>query len=355
MQAETNESLIDLRDVSSSAEEPKGFAPYAPRGRTIDTVERIVALYEEMEQADALPLGPRQVGYRLKELYGADTYDKEPRPGSGGTSFETIGDVLKRLAQANAIPFEWIADGSAAHYPPGGYDDPADYLDNLPEYERDLRQRQAIVVEIYTEARETLPLISRIAGERGVHVYSGSGSSGPNLARKTALRAVQRAVQHGQSTVLLGICDFDLAGIRNILRPHVEHLAAFLYGSPRSDYLVAYDDQTMPSTGLPAVEFRQFLLTPEDALQLADTDDERDRVQAYLDSGDDLWSRDLKLLDGLRKIETEALDPRELRRRVIEAIESVLDLDTLDAVRKQADDERETLASSLNELPLRFA
>jgi hypothetical protein len=72
---------------------------------------------------------------------------------------------------------------------------------------------------------------------------------------------------------------------------------------------------------------------------LADTEAELERVRLYLDSG-----------RGPRKIEAEALDPRDLRARVIAAIESTLDLDALEAVREQAEDERQTLGSSLEEI-----
>jgi hypothetical protein len=339
---------IDLRQIVSSAEDPKGYAPYRPWKRTRVHLDRILELYEEMEAADALPMGSRQAGYRLKEFYPGQ-YKKEVKDeGAGLTTFESITEWIKRLSQARELNFDWVADASAVHYEPGGYDDPADYLHNLPEYERDLRQQQPVVVEIFTEAKETLPLIRRVAAERGVLVYSGSGSAGPKLARRAAVRAVERAARGGQATQLIAICDFDHSGVETILRPHIEHVSAFLYGTDRrNDAVITYDD---PTAALPAVSFDHLLLTPEDALELAETEAERERVQAYFDSGTDPWTRDLKLLTGLRKIETEALDPRVLRDRVVEAIESLLDLEALAAVSERADAERAELESSLARL-----
>jgi len=61
-----------------SLKRPKGFAPYNPRENTKPTMARVLKLYKRIEQADALPLGPRQVGYRLKELHPGQ-YDKDAK------------------------------------------------------------------------------------------------------------------------------------------------------------------------------------------------------------------------------------------------------------------------------------
>jgi hypothetical protein len=347
----------DLRSVVPGGDRPKGFAPYAPR-RHVLTVERIIGLYEEMEAGDALPMGPRQCGYRLKERYPGE-YAKAG--GAGVVSFESLERIIMRLQQEEKLAFEWVADASAAASVIGGYHDPGHYLRSLPDYERDPRQDQPVVVEIYAEARETLPLIERVAGDRGVRVYSRGGSAGPGLAYRVAARAVRRAVAWGQSTHVLGIVDFDLAGIRNVLRPHVEQLSAFTYGTdPRGHdedgtvLVVAHDGQTMNSVGTATLRFEHLLLTPEDALGIVETDHDRQRIEEYLASGKDLWSRDLELLDGVRKIETEAFDPRELRERVVTAIESVLDLQVLQEVRERGEQEARVISRGLRALAERF-
>ena len=101
--------------------------------------------------ADALPFGPRACGYRLKENY----------PGEYGKGdFKRIEEIIKRLAQADKIPFGWVADASAVTYGVGSDSSPVDFLRHAHElYERDLRDGQPVVIEIVAEARETLPLI----------------------------------------------------------------------------------------------------------------------------------------------------------------------------------------------------
>lgn len=62
----------------------------------------------------------------------------------------------------------------------------------------------------------------------------------------------------------------------------------------------------------------------------------------YIASGSDAWSRNLDLLPTV-KIETEALDPVELRRIVVEAIDAVLDGAILAAVEAEEEREREAI------------
>ena len=356
-------SGLDLRNIRPGGDRPKGFAAYRPRGQNALTERRILDLYAEMHAADALPLGPRQVGYRLKERFPGE-YAKNPR--AGETSFKMVERIVMRLQQARRLRFAWVADASSVVLDPGGWDDPADYLATLPDYERDLRQRQPVVMEIPAEARETLPLIRRVAGERGVLVYSGGGSVGPNLAHRAAGRAVLRAVQRGQSTHFAAITDFDLAGVRNVLRPHVENLSAFLHGTDRrhgdepGPRVVAAQNSegatvTMPKTSAVAT-FEHLALTPEQALalDLIEAAHDREQIQAYVASGTDLWNRDLDLLDGVQKVETEALDPRDLRDLVIAAIDGVVDATALNAVQAEAERERDELAVGLDALIAKY-
>jgi hypothetical protein len=331
--------MIPLRHIRPGGR-PKGFAPYEPSDpwRQL-TVARILETYQRIADAQALPLGPRQVGYRLSMQWPGD-YDKD--------DFKRIEELVKRLGQASAIPFSWIADaGSVTHLAPG-VADVETYAEAVPDgFVLDRRVGQPLVIEIYAETRETLPLIRRVAHERGVTVYSGGGSKGPNLAVRVADRAVRRAVEHGQSTLILGICDFDIPGIRNILRPHIEHLAAFLYGEKQLAAPYGDGDSRAIEETEATVEFEHLALTPEQALEFVEGKFSRQPILKYLASGDDLWTRDLKLLDGAPKVETEALDPVVLRTTVIDAIESRLDLAVLRAAEKTQAAGRRSLRSRL--------
>lgn len=317
---------------------PKGYVAYRPRTKTQLTVDRVLDVYEQMEAADALPVGPRQVGYRLKEAFRGE-YPK--------SSFETIGDIIKRLQQDRRLPWSFVADGSAVTFEASGWRSPDTFLADAHRlYERDRREGQPTVVEVYAEARETLGLIRRLAVERGVTVYSGGGSCGPNLAHKVAARAVTRAVVHGQSTLVAGIADFDLAGIRNVLRPHLENVSAFTYGTAGNEYVIAHEGTVIDQTDA-KVSFEQIGLTAVQALDHLDDDLDVEVVRAYVGSGVGLWDRDLTLLDGVQKIETEAMNPVMLRDLVIDAIDNVLDADQLSRIDYEEADQRADLEARI--------
>lgn len=344
--------LYEIRPHSVTR--PKGLAPYRPQARTRATVDRIGELYERMRAADALPFGPRQVGYRLKELFpGQYAKDEDKKAPAGAIRFKSVEEIVKRMQQGGLLPWRWVSDASAVTYEVGGWRTLDDYVKEAPDrFGRDRRAGQRIVVELYAEAKETLPLIHRLGVERGVTVYSGSGSAGPNLARKVASRALHRAVEYDQATLLFGVCDFDQAGIRNVLRPHVEHVSSFLYGTAGNENVLG--SPAGPETELvtmaelnPEVEFRQLALTPEQALAMVDSDQDQAAVRRYLDSGTCSWSRDLDLLDGVQKVELEALDPVELRRIVVEAIDAALDGDQLRRVEAEETEQRSLIADAL--------
>ena len=304
-----------------------------------------------MREARALPMGPRQAGYRLKEAYPGD-YVKEQteKANRSQRTFADVGDWVVCLQQCGDLPWDDVADASAVTQLPGGADGVPHFLSSIHEhYSPDLRRGQRTVVEVYTEAKETLPLIHRVAAERGVTVYSGSGSAGPNFARKVAERALVRAVNHTQSTLILGICDFDPAGIKNVLRPHVEHLAAFLYGNqPRNNRVLGYGGSRMEVSAAQAW-FQHIAVTPERALGLIEPG-EQQPVRSYINSGSGLWDRDARLLAGVRKVELEALHPVELRQLVTEAIEDAIDAMALKERQDAGDKDRDRLQGELRQL-----
>jgi len=168
-----------------------------------------------------------------------------------------------------------------------------------------------------------------------------------------ASRALLRAVNHGQDTLLLGLGDFDQAGIKNIMRPHIEHVSAFLYGTAGNETVISYQDQQMADTGC-TVTFRHLGLTPELALERAETADltaaDTDAIAAYAASGTNLWDRDLDLLDGVAKFELEALSPVELRGLLVGALDEVLDAGELERISAEEEAQRDDLEELLRPL-----
>ena len=341
--------MIDLAHlIPHKGGEAKGLVSYQPRpGEDNETTAvRILELFEEMRRADALPIGPRQVGYRLKEAYPGQYIKEGAKKDNPGVyaNFGDIGVICKRLLQSRRIKFSDYADGSLVEFAVGGYASKKAYLEQAHEaYWLDRRLGQSVVIEISTEAKETLPLIRRLADARGVEVYSGSGSSGPKAAHGVAERALRRAVDHGQGTLIFGIGDFDVAGIRNIMRPHIEHVSALLYATDsRNEMVIVHKGKQMAELA-PTVSFKHIGLTPEMGLSMVQSEEDKRRIEDYIDSGTDIWSRDIKLLDGIQKIELEALNPVDLRDLVTDELDAALDVAALNALIRRNDTEQDEL------------
>lgn len=296
--------------TKSLTDAPKGLAPYNPYAKTKLLAARIMERYEVLRDQDALPAGPRTIGYRLKETY---------RGQYGKADFPNIDRIIKRLNQAGMLPFSYVADASGVTYEADGWTGPVEFLrDAHTLYERDRREGQPVVVEVACEARGTLPLI--------------------------------RAVEDGQDTLILGLGDFDQAGIKGVMRPHIEHVSAFLFGTAGNATVLAHQGQTMADTGCD-VRFRHLGLTPEMALERAETAGlsaaDCAAIAAYRDSGTGLWDRDVSLLDGVAKFELEALDPAELRELLVTALDDVLDYGELNRIAAEEDTERGDLEERL--------
>jgi hypothetical protein len=140
--------------TKTNTDAPKGYAPYQPYAKTKLLAARIMECYQLLRDQDALPAGPRTIGYRLKETYRGQ-YAK--------AGFPNIDRVIKRLNQAGTLPFEWVADGSGGTHEADGWDGPVEFLrDAHILFDRDRRDGQPVVAEVACEARGTLGLILRL-------------------------------------------------------------------------------------------------------------------------------------------------------------------------------------------------
>lgn len=80
--AEAEIPLAEIRPSSNHADHPKGLWPYRPYGKTRLLVGRIMERYHLLATQDALPAGPRTIGYRLSETFRGE-YAKRDFPNIG--------------------------------------------------------------------------------------------------------------------------------------------------------------------------------------------------------------------------------------------------------------------------------
>ncbi len=91
--------LLEL--VVPNGGRPKGLVRYSPRAGRKIVAARIMDVLERMRASDALPIGPRAVGYRLKELYpGEYTKALEHVVAEEETEREDIRSRLNEIADA---------------------------------------------------------------------------------------------------------------------------------------------------------------------------------------------------------------------------------------------------------------
>jgi hypothetical protein len=216
---------------------PKGLAAWSPRpgSKNHRIFVAAQAALDRYAAAGRLPLGSREVGYVLTgDEYG---FTKE--------DIDLVEDVLVRARRAGLIDWDEISDGRTGETSiwtvRDGEDGAEQLLDGLDDAQLDRQAGQAFRVEVWAEAMGWLTRLQRDCKERGVQVYSGSGSVPVSAVRDAARRAIDAWLESIESpegpqvrTVLLSVGDLDLNGIRNIARPFAEDVATFArdYGAP---------------------------------------------------------------------------------------------------------------------------
>jgi hypothetical protein len=237
----------------------KGLAHYSPRAgsKAGAVLSASLAVLDRYRQQERLPLGPREVGYLL-------TGDEH---GYAKADIDIVEDVLVRARRAGRIAWEEISDGRTAAARPWEVQNAEALADSLLEElgtaQLDRQEGQPYRVEVWAEAAGWLARLEGICNERGVPVYSGSGSVPVSAIRALAIRAL-RAFQAEQRLVVLSLGDLDLNGLRNIARPFEADLHAFI-----RDMLVSddFDLESAAEAAEAIAPVRRLLLSPDQVLE----------------------------------------------------------------------------------------
>jgi hypothetical protein len=81
---------------------------------------------------------------------------------------------------------------------------------------------------------------------------------------------------------------------------------------------------------------------------------ESEQIERYIASGSNLFDRDVGLIKGIQKIETEALNPVDLRAIVIDAIDSLINTEARKRAVGDEETERDALRRDLGALAKRL-
>jgi hypothetical protein len=167
----------------------RGFAPWAPRGTTLELLEQVRGVLGEYE--DYLPLTIRQIFYRL---VGAHNYEKTEH------AYARLCEHLNRARRARIIPMASIRENF--------------------KLDRSAGQKTRLIVTC--EAVGMVSQLGRVAHPLGVTVMSGGGFESTTDRHKFAAALAS----HDRLTEVLDIGDHDPSGAHKFLAM-MEDIQAF--------------------------------------------------------------------------------------------------------------------------------
>jgi hypothetical protein len=226
-----------------------------------------------------------------------------------------LSRVLTRAREEGAIPFEWIVDRSRPTYAPSVFDDVKAGLRALRNcYRKNYWQDQPFHCEVWCEKDAVIGSIEPVSDELGVTVRVGRGFN--SATRVHEIARLFNATDKPIRVFYLG--DHDPSG-RCIEAELCER--TLRYGSGEFE---------MRRLAIHAADIKKFNLPP---LRVKDSDS---RAKTF------------RREHGSQCVELDALPPAELRRRIREAIESLLDREAWSRALAVEEAERESIEGILS-------
>lgn len=284
----------------------RGLASWDYRAKTavlLDNVHAVLAEYR-----DHLPLTARQIYYRLVGTYDLAKTEK---------AYANVLYVLNRGRRAGLIDFDAIRDDGTTMSAPRGFDGLPTFWDVVDStagaYRRERLAGQAVAVELWVEAAGMVPQAAQIAHDYGITVWSSGGFDSVTAKHDAALRFLNR----DRPTVVLHVGDHDPSGCA-VFDSAEDDLAHFVadYGKP----------------GI--VDFRRVAVTPE-------------QIDRYGLPGAPVKATDNRGTWTGETVQVEALAPDQLATEIRQAVETVIDLEVLEATIATEATERASLIEAV--------
>lgn len=282
----------------------RGFAPWSPRGTTLETLNQVQQVLQHYRQL--LPLTARQIFYRLVGAYGFPKTEAD---------YKRLLEYLNRARRAGLIPWSAIRDDGSTAVGTDRYSDADDVLDTLRNWavnaEMDLLQHQPTHLEVFCEAAGMVPQLVRVARPYGVAVRSSGGFDSTTTKHDLAVFYADI----GKPVRVLHVGDMDPSG---------EHMHNAL-----GEDLLAFMTELGGSCSV-----RRVAVTPE-------------QQQRYGLATAPPKKTDRRSYDHSFTVQAEALDPTDLASIVRKAIESELDLQIHEEALSWQEAVRKQLATAL--------
>jgi hypothetical protein len=223
--------------------------------------------------------------------------------------YQSVSDALVAGRKEGRIPWDWIEDRIRRPRHVSMWNSPKDFLRDISSYyRRNVWNTQPKYLECWLEKDALSGIFERELESYGVTLNVGRGYDGWDSIRNAADR-----FEDGRNVTVLYFGDFDPSG-EDMVRSLKERLS-FFQCSPK-----------IVKCALTSHDIAQYSLPPNFTKV---TDSRRDAFVAK---------------HGDVSVELDALPIEVLRRRIIQEVESRMDLMALEKVRKQEQRERKKLA-----------
>jgi hypothetical protein len=277
-----------------------------PRGLSDKRKQMTQAAYEIAEERQ--PITVREIAYVLFELYGMI-------PDMSKASTNKVSEMLRKARENGVIPWEWIVDGSRSGraYNHGGFDSPVHYADTilaLNNYRKDYWWRQPYHLEVWSEKETIAGVIDPVLQKWAVDFKNLRGFNSASNVHDDAEKS--RDILKPMLVLYLG--DFDPSGL-------------FMSERDLPGRLHKYGGE---------IQIVRIALTQEDTIGRIGHDVEEKakdkRIKWWHENGfgSPFW-------------EIDGMDPRDLRSRLDEAIESYVDMASWEQSRVTEAAERESV------------
>jgi hypothetical protein len=284
---------------------PRGHKPWTPTKEHVRVVIRDVQAILARYVPTYGPMTLRQIFYRL---VATTAYPKTD------AAAKELSRTLAQARRAKLIDWADMRDDRGVVEPARGYDSVQEFLANVAWSVKNYALRGSLAQPLHylllCEAAGMVPMVARMVAPYGIEVRSKQGFDGAGAKHELAVEIMDRYEREGRPTRLMHLGDYDKAG-RDI------------FGALKEDLEAYFAEEGLET----CCGIERVALTPA------------------------LIARFNVELDEHGNAQLEAIDPPDLERILIEAIERLWNHDIHARVLEQQERDRSRLAAWLEAKP----
>ena len=259
--------------------------------------------------------------------------------------YAKLGNLMSTLRRERWIPYEWIVDNIRSTIKPSSWSGLDDFVDTVSRsYRKDFWSSLPDYIHIFIEKDAMSGIVAPVTQEYDLSMSPIRGYVSDSYVH--SLGTQWRQIEKPIHVFYMG--DFDPSGFdleRDLADKLVEH-SGRLINSDNLPFneggLIVNSQHADPNANLPWCTWERLALNEDDF-------DNHDLFEIKPKQKDSRSKRFIERF-GERCAEVDALEPREIRRRVREAIEQYIPTDEWERLKKVESVERETFQATLGGL-----